>query len=311
MGSEVASRRMRRTILCSAGGCRRRGSGDTISYVSRVILVALAALGVTTSAFDLEATLAGVSRQVEQYYSRARAVLCTEHVRLQPLRYDYTPEDRGRDLVYELRVEWDPPMPGETEGDAHVVRRLLTVNGRAPRPQDEPGCTDPKPVSPEPLAIFLPARRRQYVFSFAGTTRSRGRDAVLLDYRDAEARPPSIEWKDDCVTVDVPAKTRGRAWIDAATGDVLRLDERFSGLFDIPVPVKKQRAGSPASMTIERSDTSIEYRPVTFTDPDETLLLPWSIQTFSIVRNAGTPRLRTTQTFSNYKRFVTGSRIVQ
>jgi hypothetical protein len=50
---------------------------------------------------------------------------------------------------------------------------------------------------------------------------------------------------------------------------------------------------------------------VTFSDPDETLLLPSSIETLSIVRNGGTPRMRTTQTFSGYKRFVTNSRIVQ
>ena len=64
-------------------------------------------------------------------------------------------------------------------------------------------------------------------------------------------------------------------------------------------------------MTIERYDTSVRYRRVMFSDPDETLLLPSSIETLSIVRNGGTPRLRTTQTFSDYKRFVANSRIVQ
>ena len=206
------------------------------------------------------------------------------------------------------RVEWEPSSGA---GEAHVARRLLSVNGRPPRPQDQPRCTDPKLVSSEPLSIFLPSRRGEYAFSLAGAGRTDGRDAVLLEYQDASGKKPDIKWQDDCVSVDVPAKTRGRAWVDADTGDVLRLDERFAGLFDIPVPKDKQGVGIPASMTIERYDTSIRYRQVTFSDPDETLMLPSSIETLSIVRNGGTPRLRTTQTFSDYKRFVTNSRIVQ
>jgi hypothetical protein len=257
---------------------------------------------------DLEATLTQVSRQVEAYYSRARAILCAERVVLQPLGADLTTDGFARRLEYELRVEWEPSSGAD---GAQVTRRLLSVNGRPPRPKDEPRCTDPKLVSPEPLSIFLPGRRGEYAFSLAGTGRTDGREAVLLDYRDVSGKRPEIKWRDDCVSVDAPAKTRGRAWVDADTGDVLRLDERFAGLFDIPVPKDKQGVGIPSSMTIERYDTSVRYRQVTFSDPDETLLLPSSIETLSIVRNGGTPRMRTTQTFSGYKRFVTNSRIVQ
>jgi len=170
---------------------------------------------------------------------------------------------------------------------------------------------DPRAVSQEPLSVFLPTRRGQFAFSQAGAARTDGRAAFLLDYRDASGKKPDIQWRDDCVSFDVPEKTRGRAWIDAETGDVLRLDERLVGQFDIPVPRAKQQTGVSSSMTIERVDTSIRYRKVTFSDPDETLLLPSSIETLSIARNAGTPRLRMTQTFSDYKRFVTNSRIVQ
>jgi hypothetical protein len=258
---------------------------------------------------DLEATLAQVSRQVESYYSRARAVLCTERVVLQPLGSDLTPDGFARRLVYELRVEWEPGQ--DTGGGAHIARRLLSINGRPPRPQDEQ-CTDPMLVSPEPLSIFLPSQQGDYAFSLAGAGRTDGRDAVLLDYQDASGKKPEVKWKDDCVSVDVTAKTRGRVWVDADTGDVLRLDERFAGLFDIPVPRSKQGAGVPTSMTIERNDTSIRYRQVTFTDPDDRLLLPSSVETLTIIRNGGgTPRLRTSRTFSDYRRFVTNSRIVQ
>jgi hypothetical protein len=79
---------------------------------------------------------------------------------------------------------------------------------------------------------------------------------------------------------------------------------------DIAVPAAQQRAGGSPYMTIERADSSIRYRRVAFTDPEESLLLPSSIDTTTIVRNSGSPRVRISQTFGNYRRFVTGSRLI-
>ena len=53
------------------------------------------------------------------------------------------------------------------------------------------------------------------------------------------------------------------------------------------------------------------FGPVKFVDPDETLMLPASVDSLQVVRNAGVPRSRKTQRFSNYRRFITGGRIVQ
>jgi hypothetical protein len=100
-------------------------------------------------------------------------------------------------------------------------------------------------------------------------------------------------------------------WVDADTGDVLRLDEHLNGMFDFTIPRQHRVPGGAMSVSIERLDSSIVYRAVAFTDPDETILLPASIDTLTVVRNAGVPRLRTTQQFSNYQRFVTGGRVVQ
>jgi hypothetical protein len=40
-------------------------------------------------------------------------------------------------------------------------------------------------------------------------------------------------------------------------------------------------------------------------------MLPASINTVSVIRNSGAPRMRTTQVFSNYQRFITGGRVVE
>jgi hypothetical protein len=250
-----------------------------------------------------------VGRQVEQYYSRARTVVATERVVIQPLRPDLLPDGRGRRLVYEWRLEWEPSAG--PEGEAQVVRQLVSVDGRPPDPDDDPGCIDPRTVSPAPLAAFLPRHRDEYSFTLADTGRTDGRETVALDFRDRQPESPEITWEGECVTIDVPAKTLGRAWVDIETGDVLRLEERFSGTFDFFVPPEHQAHGAPRAMTIQYHETTVRYRPVTFEQPDETVLLPATIETLSIVRNAGSPRVRVTQTLSDYKRFTTGSRVVR
>jgi hypothetical protein len=261
------------------------------------------------SASDLPGTLERIGAHVAQYYGRARSLVCIETVVLQPLTSSFSFDGPGRELKYELRVEWEPDAAGEGR-EAKVVRQLLMVGGRPPRPKDEPGCMDPKPVSPEPLALLLPGRRADYTFKWAGTTRRGGRASVVLDYRATGAKPADIVWKDECVSVDLPGRTEGRVWIDAATDDVLQLDEHLIGMFELRVPREHSPHGHPTWMTIERADSSIQYRSVVFHDPDETIMLPASIQSMTVIRNAGVPRLRTTQTFSNYKRFVTAGRIV-
>jgi hypothetical protein len=67
----------------------------------------------------------------------------------------------------------------------------------------------------------------------------------------------------------------------------------------------------PVSQTVDRFETSIRYEPVTFRDPDETLLLPKSARTFAVIANGGVPRLLTLQSFDKYQRFVTGGRVVK
>ena len=178
----------------------------------------------------------------------------------------------------------------------------MTIDGRPPRPKDKPGCMDPKSVSPEPLAILLPEQQPDYAFQWAGTTRMDGRVVARLDYRSRVTAPAEVTWRDDCVSIELPGQSRGRVWANPATGEVLRLDESLAGMFEFRVPNEYQRKGGAPTMMIERADSSIRYRPVTFRDPDETLMLPASVETLQVIRNSGAPRVRKTQVFSKYRR---------
>jgi len=258
---------------------------------------------------DFSQTLARVAHRVEQWYARAASIVATENVWIQPLRADMMPGDFPRRLAFELRVEWDPGRTAPGGPIANVLRAPLRVNGRLP-PSNDPGCMDPKPVSPEPLGMLLPARLDESIFTAAGAARIDGRAALVIDYRGAASLPEEIVWTDECVSLQLPGRSRGRIWVDAETYDVLRMDDRLVGTFSFEVPREHLRRGAARSMVVERADSSIRYKRVTFTDPAETLLLPESIESVTVIRGGSTQRTRITQRFSEYRRFITAGRLV-
>jgi hypothetical protein len=264
------------------------------------------------SAPDVSAILMRVGERVQEYYARALSVICLESVSLRQLGTDLASDGSPvRRLVFELRIGWQPPASGDGPPEASVLRQIVTIDGRPPRPKDKPGCMDPKSVSPEPLAILLPDQQHEYAFRWAGTTRINGRAVAMLDYRARATAPAEVRWREDCVSIELPGQSRGRVWADPATGEVFRLDESLSGTFEFRVPNEHRRMGGPPSMVIERADTSIRYRPVTFQNPDETMMLPASVETLQVIRNSGAPRVRKTQVFSKYRRFVTEGRVLE
>lgn len=260
---------------------------------------------------DLPATLSRVSAKVEHWFSRAQTVVSKEAVSIQPLRADMSPSEPPRRLLFDLRVGWDPERrTARGAPEATVLREVLNVNGRPARDDDDPGCMDPKPVSPEPLAMLLPERLRESAFSLAGGARVGGRPAVMLDFRGVAELPADVTWTRDCVTVSLPGRSRGRIWVDAETYDVLRVDDRLVGTFRFDVPRDHIRRGAASSMVVERAESSIRYRRVTFDDPAEALMLPASVDTITVIRGSGVQRVRISQRFTDHRRFITDSKLI-
>ena len=288
-----------------------------------VVLCALLASGTSASAQgtggrQVESALQQIGAFVERYYSRARSVVADVRVRVQPMRRDLSPDGRARRLLYEMRVEWAAGST-DTAPEPIIVRDLLEADGRPPGPGDDLECTDPELVSPEPLAIFLPARQHDFLFSWAGRDREAGRDAIVLDYRTRSEDSPTIEWDGPCVSIDLPAMRRGKVWADAESGDVLRLDEHLTGMFEFRVPPEQSRLGGPPRI-IERADTSIRslsgspIRTKRIFCPRPSAVesrLPSSMELMTVWRHATSRRLFITHDISNYRRFVTGSRILR
>ena len=173
------------------------------------VLVLAAALGLTVVASARQPEFDAVARigdYVERYYATARSLVADETVTLVPL----TSGAFSRKLVYELRFDWDP----EAEEPARVARHLVSINGRAPRPNAKPECLDPHDVAPEPMAFLLPDRRYKYTFRNAGLSRVDGRPALVIEYRSRTPEPPKPTWRakgnPDCMSVDVPGRARGK-----------------------------------------------------------------------------------------------------
>jgi len=235
---------------------------------------------------------------------------------VQPVGYDYAPRGFARVTEYELRVEADAD---DETADAKVVRQLLKVNGKTPREKDKKdraGCTDANPLSTEPLAFLLPSHRSEYTFVSGGFGKGKDRNALILDFTSAKPEGKGEIAEDprgheDCFTWSLPVVVKGRVWVDAVSYQVLRVEQRMAGMADLSVPAKLQRKHNlENNVVVERHDTTIRYKTIPFNDPDEAMILPESIDTLIVVRG-GLESMRSRQTFTDYRRFLTAGRIVK
>ena len=274
-----------------------------------------AELSGSPAVLELEAVLQRAGDQVERFLARAQSIVCLEVVHLQPLNPGLSSDGFGRTVESELRLSWQP-TDGKASTEAQTLRQLLRVNGGTPRKDDWKNCTAPEQqtVEPHPLSLLLESERGDYEFTFAGQTAIDRRPVNMIDYRvrrKAEVESSLVEGRDDCVSFNLEGGLRGRLWIDAETHDVMRLDQRLSGMVEVPLPRKARvDARSPLSWTMERWDTSIRFKRVTFDNPHETLVLPEELTSILVMRGSATPRLRTRTRYKDYQRFLTDGRVV-
>jgi hypothetical protein len=285
-------------------------------FASCLVLIALSSALPLAQRDDtaLADVLARLGAAVERYYERVQTIMWAEDLTYQTLGFDMMP-DRGlyRRLSYDLRVVWDiDEQSGERT--ARVQRELLMVNGHAPRAKDKPRCGDPPPVLPDTLEFLLPAKQSDTRFTLVGMGKTGGRPAQMIDYQSLQRGPGTItEHEDDreCVSMEIPGMARGRIWIDPETADVLRVEEHLLA----PVDMRWAKGAiSPSRfqpVVLERLDSTVTFRPVAFSEPDEKVMLPVQVDSMRVLRNLGDPRMRTTQRFSNYRRFTTEGRIVE
>ena len=268
-------------------------SGAVVSFV-----VAVDAAQATDA--DL---LARVRTHVEGYYTRAQTLVVTETVLVEPVTARLQPDGPTRRTVSEMRIEWD----GRPGSEPREVRQLVSAKGSRLGPSGQAECLDMRSVTFEPLALFLPVNRDRFRFSVRRVETMGGVRARRIDYELRRTEPPRVRWNGKCGWVDSYGKTRGSVWVNPESGEVLRFEERLSGRVKLPGPVGDVYA---PEFVAERADTTIEYKRFAFVEPDETLMLPSRVEEVNFIRNSGSPRVRVTRTFTDYRRFLTAGRIL-
>jgi hypothetical protein len=308
---------MRKACLAVARAAKAPAKAGAAGVVAALLTALAASLSADQSvATDITGVLHRAGEKVTEFFARAQSIMCLEKVSLQKLGMGFGADGPARHVESELRLSWEPSPDNPMPTLARTLRQVVRVNGAPPRKKDYENCTTPEKQDSEeqPLSLLLPSQREKYAFTYSGRDTIDRRDAIVIAYR--EIKKPTVdvsllEDNEDCISFDIEGGMRGRIWIDAETHDVLRLDRSINGLIEIPMPRKVTRhAGAVAYWTMERWDSSIRFKRVTFQDPEETLVLPVESSTLQITRGAGTPRLRTSTQYHSYRRFITAGRVV-
>jgi len=290
-------------------------AGVLLAFVLAVLEAAVTTDAGAQAQPNVDELLSRVGEKIAEFYERAQRVICLETSRVQPINLSYSPLGFARTVESELRVEAEG---GDIAGGAKVVREVRKVNGRVPRDKDRKsrdGCTDPNPWSTEPLAFLLPAHRSEYQFTWAGFAKDRNRPAIRIDFASVNRKSnpeltEDMEGHDDCFDWSEPVTSKGRIWVDAESYEVLQVEQSVNGTVLVKVPLRIQRRHNLGNyVLIIREDTTIRYQKVAFSDPDESLLVPESIYPLSLL-SGGLQSTRRSQVYSDYRRFVTGGRVV-
>lgn len=250
----------------------------------------------------LTAVLRDLAERTQQYYNRFTSIICTETVRQQNLRFNLEPVGKPRVTIFELSVSRD--VNSKDGSDFRVERTLLSMNGKPARKHQQPGCTDPKTGTPEPLGFLLEKNQPRFRFALSEQVIGGPAGARALSFIQSPPERVSVKWTDNCFDAEGGGQ-EGRVWFDPITFDVLQVDARLSNPFLVPVP--QISFGIQQAIRVERSESTVRFARITFERPDEIVLLPESVETLTVFR--GVPSLRTEQKLTDFRRFLAESTI--
>ena len=259
---------------------------------------------VSGSAQETDAELiARVSAYVEQHYTRTQTLLVTETTVIEPVTAELEVAGPPRRIVSEMRIEWS----GAIGTEPREVRELQDARGSRFGPTGQPDCLDMRSVTFAPLGFLLPVNREKFRFSVGRFEPVNGVRARRIEYVQRRPEPPRVRWNGKCGWVDSYGRTRGTVWVDPASGEVLRLEERLDGRVKLPGPPGDANA---PEFVAERADTTIDYKTFALVEPDETLLLPSRVEEVNFIQKSFSPRVRVVRTFTEYRRFLATVKIL-
>jgi hypothetical protein len=258
------------------------------------------------SSVPLEDILQRAGDRVQQYTASILNVVCTESTRRQELEPDLkTEKNKPIELAYDFFI-----VLGSSFG-IREQRELKLINGKPPAKNERAPVPDTTAYTTA-VVILLPEIRKNYTFTDAGIGDLDGRRVLIVDYVPAIRRPPSVSWEGARFRVNLQSK--GRIWIDPESYDVLRLDSHLTEPYEFRSPKVAKKGpfvlfGPTHTFKMETSDVSIRFGSASFKDPEQTLMLPVSAESFQVFEGTRVPRIRITHSFTNYRRFTSEVKI--
>lgn len=272
-------------------------------------------------AIQLKYLLERVGERIQKYQEAMFSISFTEVLQQQELKSDGTSKNKPKEFVYESIVVSRTSPANQQNSFPVVTRTLKTLDGKPAEQKNLPQrskCveTNPRPAYADPLTFLLPKNQSNFTFSYAGEAELEGhKTAVILISEPPVSEPVKIVNTGDCFRLSRSPQRQGKIWIDLNTYDVIQLQWQLAESFHGKTPAGVSRFGiffvyRPAKdLSYEKSENTIRFRPVTFQNPEQVLLLPSSSESTWILKGARIAGFRTTTEYTRYKRFMTGVEI--
>jgi hypothetical protein len=292
-----------------------------MKYPRSVLLLALALLACATShaqepeptpARDerLEHILDKVGEGVEKYQAGLFSIAFTETLRREELREDMTAK-KSKEYVFDTVVLREALSADEEDYYPRPVRRLKTIDGKPSKKRLGPELN----YAVSSLGFLLPKNRGRNRYALDGEETEAGRKLYRIRLVSAGEGEPRVEWKRRAVGLRfwVVAPMVYMIWVDAETFDVLRLESRLAAPFefDSPRAFGFGHLGPSRHFKYATQDYSVRFRRRQFKDPEQTLLVPDSVEWVTVIEGASKPRTRATLRFSDYRRFRSDVKIIE
>jgi hypothetical protein len=261
----------------------------------------------------LPSILARVGQSVERYHAGLFGLAFKEVMNVEELREDMTAK-KSREYVFESVVLREALSQAVDDYYAETVRRLKTVDGRAPKKGDDDAERDAATAYGEALNFLLPREQKLYEFTLRGEQTLVGRRAFLVALLRPGEGEPRVVWEGASFRVLAP--TRWTFWVDAESFDVLRVESHLEAPFEFESPRLISagplgRFGPKQKFRYARQDYAVSFRRVELKDPDETRLVPDMAEWVTVIEGASHPGTRRTIRFSDYKRFRSDVKVVE
>ncbi|MGH9947179.1 MAG: hypothetical protein ACRD6X_08275 [Pyrinomonadaceae bacterium] len=269
----------------------------------------------------LKVILSRVADKVQKYHEALFSIQFDESVRQQETDAGGKVKNKGKEFVYESIVVSPSPYPDERRADPFITRTLKIVDGKPTEQRmlkegNECVKTNPRSVYADPLSFLLSARQKELLFAYDGETSLDGRRAMVVSFEQPPfPEPVKLVQSGNCFYLSRSPRHKGMAWIDAESYDVLQVRWELAETFTGKTPAGMSKMGflpifrPSKDLAYEKDERVVRFRLVKFSEPEQSLLLPYSAETAWTMRGGGVAGYKTSTLYTGYRRFRTDVKI--